>query len=56
MIALFLPNKEELTILFNYGSESIGPPPEVKRLVLAIVELTNPWYEEFKNAIAKKGP
>lgn len=54
MIGLFLPNKEERTILFKYGSESIGPPPEVKRLVLAMVELTVPWYEDFKSTIAQK--
>ena len=54
MIGLFLPNKEERTILFKYGSESIGPPPEVKRLVLAMVEVTDPWYEEFKAGMAKR--
>ena len=54
-IWLFLPNKEERSIYFKYGSESIGPPPEVKRLVLAMVEVTNPWYEEFKGGLAKTG-
>ena len=28
-IWLFLPNKEESTIYFKYGSESIGPPPKL---------------------------
>ena len=54
MIGLFLPNKEEWTILFKYGSESLGPPPEVTRLVLAMVEVTDPWYEEFKASMAKR--
>jgi len=54
-IWLFLPNKEEGTIYFKYGSESIGPPPEVSRLVLAVIDVTNPWYEQFKAGIAKKG-
>jgi len=54
-IYLFLPNKEERAIYFKYGSESIGPPPEVSRLVLAAIEITNPWYEEFKTGIAKPG-
>ena len=54
-IWLFSPNKEEHTIYFKYGSESIGPPPEVKRLVLAAIEITNPWYEEFKAGTAKQG-
>jgi hypothetical protein len=52
-IWLFLPNKEESTIYFKYGSESIGPPPEVSRLVLAVIDVTNPWYEQFKAGIAK---
>lgn len=55
MIRLFLSNKEERTIFFKYGSESIGPPPEVKQLVLAMVEITDPWYEEFKAGMAKRG-
>lgn len=53
-IWLFLPNKEESTIYFKYGSESIGPPPEVSRLVLAAIDETNPWYEQFKAGIAEK--
>lgn len=54
MIGLFLPNKEERTIFFKYGSESLGPPSEVKRLVLAMVQVTDPWYEEFKAGMAKR--
>lgn len=54
-IRLFLLNKEERTIYFKYGSESIGPPPEVTQLVLAIVAVTNPWYQEFKAGLAKMG-
>jgi hypothetical protein len=54
-IWLFLPNKEERVIYFKYGSESVGPPPEVSRLVLAAIDVTNPWYEQFKAGIAKKG-
>ena len=53
-IGLFLPNKEERTIYFKYGSESIGPPPEVSGLVLSAIEITNPWYEQFKAGRAKK--
>jgi hypothetical protein len=54
-IWLFLPNNEESTIYFKYGSESIGPPPEVGRLVLAAIDVTNPWYEQSKGGIAKNG-
>ena len=54
-IYLFLPNKEERAIYFKYGSESIGPPPEVSRLVLAAIEITNPWYEQFKAGVAAQG-
>ena len=54
-IWLFLPNKPEHVIYFKYGSESIGPPPEISRLVLAAIETTNPWYEQFKAGVAKGG-
>jgi len=54
MIWLFLPNKEERTIFFKYGCESIGPPPEVSRLVLAMIDATTPWYEQFKAGRTKK--
>jgi hypothetical protein len=54
-IWLFLPNKEEHAISFKYGSESIGPPPEVSQLVLAAIDATNPWYEHFKAGIVKPG-
>ena len=54
-IYLFLSNKEERAIYFRYGSESIGPPPEVSRLVLAAIEITNPWHEQFKAGVAKQG-
>jgi hypothetical protein len=54
-IYLFLLNKEERAIYFKYGSESIGPPPEVSRLVLAAIEITNPWYEQFKAGVVTQG-
>jgi hypothetical protein len=47
-ISLFLRNKEELIIYCKYGSRSVGPPPEVRQLVIAAIEQTDPWYEEFK--------
>ena len=52
---LFLPNKPEHVIYFKYGSESIGPPPEISRLILAAIETTNPWYEQYKAGVAKGG-
>ena len=54
-IELFFANKEQRAIYFKYGSESMGPPPEISRLILTAIEITNPWYEEFKGATAKKG-
>jgi hypothetical protein len=35
---------------WRYGSESLGPPPEVRDFVVAAVELTDPWYEQLKSA------
>ena len=54
-IWLFFANKEQRAIYFKYGSESMGPPPEISRLILTAIEITNPWYEEFKGATEKKG-
>ena len=54
-IWLFLPNKPDHVIYFKYGSESIGPPPEVSRLVLAAIEITNPWYEQIKAGVVTQG-
>lgn len=54
-IWLFLPNKEERTIYFKYGSESMGPPPEVCRLVMAAIDATDPWYEQFKANMGNRG-
>lgn len=31
---------------FHYGAESEGPPREIVELVVAAVELTEPWYSE----------
>lgn len=53
-IGFTLANKQEHTILFRYGADSLGPPPEVKRFVLSAVETTNPWYEEFKAQTVKR--
>ena len=53
-IYLFLPNKEELVVYIKYGSDSMGPPTEVSQLVIATVELTGPWYEEFKAGVVNQ--
>jgi len=34
--------------IFTYGTESQGPPEEVCEFVRKAVELTDPWYEEWK--------
>jgi hypothetical protein len=51
---LFLSSKEQRGIYSKYGSQSLGPPPEVSRLVIATVELTDPWYEEFKAGVGNQ--
>lgn len=55
-ISLFLANREEHVIYFKYGSQSIGPPAEVRQLVIATIEQTDPWYEEFKAGVARQRP
>jgi len=49
-----LANGEERSIQFKYGSASIGPPTEVSRFVTAVIEATNPWYENFKPRAPKQ--
>ena len=44
----------ESACMFEYGSESQGPPPELCDLVMAAVEITNPWYEEQKQNASKE--
>jgi hypothetical protein len=34
-----------------FGLESLGPPPEVCDFVIAIVEATEPWYEQQKSMV-----
>ncbi len=35
---------EELLTVWQYGSESQGPPPEVRQFVVAAVQATDPWF------------
>lgn len=39
---------KELISIWQYGSESMTPPPEVNEFLLKSIEITNPWYEEQK--------
>ena len=41
---------KELISIWQYGSESMSPPPEVYEFLLKSIEFTNPWYEERKRA------
>jgi hypothetical protein len=36
----------EMISEWRYGSQSSGPPPEVRQFVVAVVEATNPWFEQ----------
>ncbi len=40
---------------FLYGSDSEGPPKDVRAFVLAAGCLTQTWYEDFKRTAAKSG-
>ena len=52
-IGFMLANGKEQGIHVKYGSESLGPPPEVRRFVISMVEAPDPWYEDFKAKTAK---
>ncbi|QDV51757.1 hypothetical protein [Gimesia fumaroli] len=45
---------EESACKFQYGSESQGPPPDLCNLVMAAIEITDPWYEEQKQITSKE--
>ena len=47
-------NGEELMSGWRYGSESMGPPPEVAQFVVAAVRATDPWFEK-QQAMARRG-
>jgi hypothetical protein len=41
-------------MVWKYGSESAGPPPEVAALVLAALEGTASWFENQKAMVRAK--
>jgi len=47
-VMLKYANGEESATAWRYGAESQGPPPGVCQFVIAAVNATNPWFEEFK--------
>ena len=47
-------NGEEAMMVWKYGSESAGPPPEVAALVVAALEGTAPWFENQKAMVRAK--
>jgi hypothetical protein len=45
---------EELLTGWRYGSESMGPPPEVGQFVVAAVRATEPWFAQ-QQAMVRRG-
>jgi len=33
---------------WQYGTQSLGPPPEIREFVIAAVDATDSWYQNFK--------
>lgn len=48
MVGFKLNDGTETGSVWNYGTQSQGPPPEIREFVVAAVEATEPWYEEQK--------
>ena len=46
--------EEEDGFNFSYGSESEGPPFEISELLIACIQITDPWYESQKKTASKK--
>jgi len=38
---------------FRYGSESQGPPDDIRQFVVEAIKLTEPWYIEQKKMVGK---
>lgn len=47
-IGFKLSDGTETGSVWFYGTQSQGPPTEIKSLVVSVVEATEPWYEEQK--------
>jgi hypothetical protein len=37
---------QQVTSYWEYGTDSIGPPPEIREFVVSLLDLTELWYEE----------
>jgi hypothetical protein len=46
---------QETMTVWEYGSESQGPPPEVCDFVVDAAEATAPWYEQQKALVNRGG-
>jgi len=46
LLVMFNSDEDSTSFEFKYGSESQGPPTEFCDLVVASIDLTDPWYEE----------
>lgn len=51
VIAFKQADGRELMMAWEYGSLSKWPPPEVLEFVDAVVEATQPWYEQEKRQV-----
>jgi len=49
-----LADGRETGSVWEYGTKSQGPPPEISRFVVASVEATEAWFEEQKRVTKKK--
>lgn len=48
VLSLRLTDGSEYTSEWRYGTLSQGPPPDVQDFVVAVTQLTEPWYERQK--------
>ena len=57
MTLIFMHSDDsEKVMLWKYGSESQGPPPEVCAFVSACVEATEPWYQAQRSKVNEGDP
>ena len=46
MVGVRQSDGQEMASVWSYGTESMGPPPDVREFVVAAIEITNPWFEQ----------
>ncbi len=53
-IKVYYANGAEKKMVWKYSSGSLRPPPFISDFVVEVMEITDPWFEEFKKTIKSR--